>query len=93
MAKGTIIDQKPASGDSGFRGDTVTVTVSAGPELITVPDVTGKKRDEAERILTDAGFTVETKEYLDGFFGLVRFQDVNAGEQIPKGSTVTITIF
>ncbi len=93
VAKGTIIDQKPASGESGYRGDTVTVTVSAGPKLITVPDVTGKKRDEAERILTDAGFTVETKEYLDGFFGLVRFQDVNAGEQIPKGSTVTITIF
>ncbi|WP_029069798.1 Stk1 family PASTA domain-containing Ser/Thr kinase [Jonesia quinghaiensis] len=93
VAKGTVMSQDPASGTESERGAKITLTVSDGPELVKVPDVTGKSREEAEEILEDLDFDIEVKEYLEGFFGLVRFQDVNAGTEVPKGSTITLTVF
>lgn len=93
IAEGDVISQKPEQGTSGHRGDKITIVVSKGPELITVPNVKGKKTAEATKILEDLGFEVKTNLYLDGFFGLVRFQDVKGGEQVPKGSVISLTVF
>ena len=47
---------------------------------------------EAEKALTDLGFTVQ-KDYPFGrLFDLVRVQSIDGGEQAPKGSTIILTI-
>jgi serine/threonine-protein kinase len=93
VPKGSVISQKPKQGTNGFRGDTVTITVSLGPELVDVPNVVGKRTAEATKILEDRGFDVKVNKYLDGFFDSVRFQDAKAGTQLPKGSTISLTVF
>jgi len=93
VPEGTVISQEPKQGTSGHRGDTVTITVSLGPELIEVPDVKGHSSAEATAILEARGFKVKVSKYLQGFFDLVRLQDAKEGTKIPKGSTITITVF
>jgi serine/threonine-protein kinase len=75
-----------------YRGDTVTITVSLGPELIEVPNVVGKSMSEATRILEEAGFEVNVEMILGGYFATVRAQDPGAGEQVRRGTTITLTV-
>ena len=51
--EGTVIAQDPAEGSEAAEGDTVTITVSSGPEEQAMPDVTGQDADEAEATLED----------------------------------------
>ena len=91
VAKGKVIRQSPRDG-TVFRGDTVTLVVSKGPVLVTVPDVVGQQLREARAALEAQGFTVEVRRALGGFFGTVRLQDPSGGSKAPKGSTITLTI-
>jgi serine/threonine protein kinase/beta-lactam-binding protein with PASTA domain len=93
VAAGLIIDQAPAAGTDGHRGDVITVTVSKGPELVTVPDVVGKNGAGAKQAIEAAGLVYKAQKYLGGILDRVRFQDTAAGSQAPKGSTVTVTIW
>lgn len=93
VPQGAVISQSPESQADAYRGDSATITVSLGPEMVKVPGVTGKSERKAKSELEDLGFQVKTDYYLEGFFGLVRFQEPNAGTSLPKGSLVTITIF
>ena len=88
---GAVISQTPADG-TGYRGDTVTLTISKGPELIEVPSVIGKQYGEAEQILSDAGFEVSRKDVLGGYFGTVRTQSVDPGEMVERGTEVVLEI-
>ncbi|MBG0856006.1 Stk1 family PASTA domain-containing Ser/Thr kinase [Streptomyces spinoverrucosus] len=90
---GQVARQNPGPDGRAAEGDTVTLTVSKGPEMIEVPDVVGDSVDEATRKLQDAGFEVEEDRGLLGLFGdTVRGQSVEGGETAPKGSTITIEI-
>lgn len=89
---GKVIAQDPKAGTAGHRTDTVTITVSQGPEPIAVPDLTGKQFAEAEAALKALGFAVKRENVLGGIFGTVRSQSTPAGEKLPKGSTVTLTV-
>jgi beta-lactam-binding protein with PASTA domain/tRNA A-37 threonylcarbamoyl transferase component Bud32 len=91
VAKGGVISQDPRDGTL-FKGDTVTLVVSKGPVLVTVPDVVGRQLREAQDILEAQGFTVEVRRALGGFFGTVRLQDPSGGSKVRKGSTITLTI-
>ncbi|MFI9174410.1 Stk1 family PASTA domain-containing Ser/Thr kinase [Streptomyces lincolnensis] len=91
--KGQVARQTPADGRQAAEGDTVTLTVSKGPEMIEVPDVVGDKVDDAKAALEGAGFQVDEDRGLLGLFGdTVKNQSVAGGETAPKGSTITITI-
>lgn len=87
---GLVARQSPASGSSGAQGDSVTITLSKGPEMVDVPDVVGKSEDDAVAELEDAGFEVTVRRFF--FTGKVFSQSVDGGEQAAKGSTVTILI-
>jgi serine/threonine-protein kinase len=91
VPKGRVISQDPRDGTL-FRGDTVTLVVSKGPVLVAVPSVVGQQLDQARSALEAAGFKVEVRRALGGFFGTVRLQDPAGGTKAPKGSTVTLTI-
>ncbi|MFE6160239.1 Stk1 family PASTA domain-containing Ser/Thr kinase [Streptomyces sp. NPDC056486] len=92
--KGTVVDQSPREGEKQLaEGDTVTLTLSKGPEMIEVPDVEGMSVDDATQKLEDAGFDVDEDRGLLGIFGdKVESQSVEGGDNAPKGSTITIKI-
>jgi beta-lactam-binding protein with PASTA domain/serine/threonine protein kinase len=91
--KGRVARQSPAEGAELARGDTVTLTVSKGPEMVVVPDVVGDSVDDARDKLEAAGFEVKEDRGLLGLFGdTVKKQSVKGGETAPKGSTITIQI-
>lgn len=91
--KGQVVRQTPKSGGAAAEGDTVTLTLSKGPEMIEVPDVVGDSVDDARQALEGAGFEVDEDRGLFGIFGdEVKSQSVEGGRTAPKGSTITIKI-
>ncbi|GAB2955081.1 Stk1 family PASTA domain-containing Ser/Thr kinase [Streptomyces heilongjiangensis] len=91
--KGLVAEISPGVGKQVGAGDTVTLTLSKGPEMIEVPDVVGDSVDDATRKLEDAGFEVDEDRGLLGLFAdEVKGQSVDGGETAPKGSTITIEI-
>ncbi|KOU58044.1 serine/threonine protein kinase [Streptomyces sp. MMG1533] len=91
--KGRVALQTPQNGSTAAEGDTVTLTLSKGPEMIEVPDVVGDSVDDAKATLEGAGFEVDEDRGLLGLFGdTVKKQSVKGGKTAPKGSTITITI-
>ncbi|WP_405832096.1 Stk1 family PASTA domain-containing Ser/Thr kinase [Streptomyces sp. NBC_01176] len=91
--KGQVARQSPDAGSEAATGDTVTLTVSKGPEMVRVPDVVGDSVDDATNTLEDAGFQVDEDRGLLGLFGdHVKGQSVDGGKTAPKGSTITIEI-
>jgi beta-lactam-binding protein with PASTA domain len=90
----TVIEQDPPAGEEAEVGSTVTLTVSAGPELAQVPDVRNKPQDEATQTLEDTGFIVNPVpvENNDVEAGLVINQDPPPGTELAPGETVTIEV-
>ncbi|MFH8835967.1 Stk1 family PASTA domain-containing Ser/Thr kinase [Streptomyces sp. NPDC017868] len=91
-AAGTVAAQSLAGGSRAAEGDVITLTVSKGPKLVEVPDVTGKSTEDARTALEDAGFEVEIKKSFPYLGDTVASQSVEGGGTAPEGSTVTITI-
>jgi serine/threonine-protein kinase len=90
---GQVARQTPAGDSQAAEGDTVTLTMSKGPEMVEVPSVVGASVDAATKLLEESGFKVKEDRGLLGLFGdTVKSQSVDAGEQAPKGSTITIEI-
>lgn len=91
VEKGAIISQDPGA-STGHRGDTVTMRVSLGPRMVTVPNVVSKGKSTARQILEAAGFKVETRSGILNLFGLVSKQEPAAGRLAPEGSVIVLTI-
>ncbi len=90
--EGEVISQDPTTGTL-YRGDTVSFSVSLGPELVEVPSVKAMGVEAATDLLEGLGFVVETRQadiYLG--IGYVSSSDPPAGEQVPRGSTITLSI-
>jgi beta-lactam-binding protein with PASTA domain len=94
VAKGVVIAASPPEGSDRPVGETVTLTVSSGPQEVAVPSVVGQNEDDARNTLVDAGFEVSItrKESEDTAPGTVLAQDPSGGTQAPEGSTVTLTV-
>ncbi|MFF0595901.1 Stk1 family PASTA domain-containing Ser/Thr kinase [Streptomyces antibioticus] len=93
--KGNVCSQTPEAGANVNKGDNLELVVSTGAPKVAVPSVLGKTLDEAKRILEadKYGFDVETKEEVSTEeAGTVLDQDPNLGEEVEKGSKVTLTI-
>ena len=91
VPKGQVIEQSPADG-TGYRGDTVTLVQSRGPELVTVPNVKSMGERAARKTLQDKGFQVRTENsrILNLGLGFVESTDPSGGTKAPKGSTITL---
>jgi beta-lactam-binding protein with PASTA domain/predicted Ser/Thr protein kinase len=91
---GRVIETTPPEGTSVRRGSTVTLVVSRGKEKVAVPDVEGRSRDEAERLLRDADLqpAVTEREDADADPGTVLAQEPAAGTRIAKGRTVELVV-
>lgn len=91
VAAGRVISQSPSEGTL-YRGDTVTLTPSKGPQTVTMPNLVGKQLDVARKELEALGLKVNVERVLGGYFGSVRAQSEAAGTQVRIGSTITLTI-
>lgn len=91
VPKGSVISQSPAEGTLS-RGEAVTLTVSKGPEMVTVPKVEGLSKSAATSKLEAAGFTVSVQNFLGAPLDEVRASRPGGGASAPKGSKVTILV-
>ena len=91
---GQIMSQDIEPGKEVPQNSNINVVVSLGPELVTVPDVQYKTREEAETLLAEAGLTATfVEEYSSNVQeGNVTRQDVEAGTGLRKGSEITVFV-
>ncbi|CAN5777866.1 serine/threonine protein kinase PrkC [soil metagenome] len=91
-AENTILTQDPKAGKQLEEGSDVGVTVASGQNA--VPDLKGKGRDEAEKLLSDAGFESEVmeKDSSEDERGKILAQTPGVGEVSDVGSAVEITV-
>ena len=89
---GQVVRTDPAAGDSVEPGSEVSVWLA--PSQVEVPDVSGLSQEDAERVLTERGFTVDTvtRPADQDQVGTVLEQSPAAGEQADVGSTVNLII-
>ncbi len=86
----TVIDQDPAPGAGLEQGQKIILTLSKGPALVAVPNVTnaGMNCQQAATTLQQAGLGVTVNGNQGG--GFVFNQNPGANQQVPPGTQVTI---
>ena len=91
---GVVIDTDVEVGTEIKTGSTVTLTASAGPQGIEVPQTVGSTYAEAESSLVSLGFLVTKMEAYseDVEAGIVAAQMPAAGNKVPKGTNITVTV-
>ncbi|MCF3964289.1 Stk1 family PASTA domain-containing Ser/Thr kinase, partial [Streptomyces fuscigenes] len=87
---GDVARQSPGDGAQLAEGDTVKLTVSKGPRMVEVPDVTGSSAEDARRTLEGAGFEVKVKHSFPFLDDTITEQSVDGGDTAPEGSTITL---
>jgi serine/threonine-protein kinase len=96
--QGRVIAQAQAAGTEVKRGDTVQINVSIGPEpasVAPVPNVVGRRLDEARQALDQAGFEVLALDPNGGDLAntsTIGSQTPAAGASIPSGSLVILYV-
>ncbi|MDO5077647.1 Stk1 family PASTA domain-containing Ser/Thr kinase [Corynebacterium sp.] len=96
IARGSVINTDPDAGSSVAKGSDITLFVSSGKEVTEVPNVTGKKADEARKILEKADLKLDEviKEAPSDSVpeGEIVEMSPSAGSQVTKGTTITVTV-
>lgn len=89
-----IIMWQSVTNKSVREGYTLSLTVSKGQKLITVPDMTNKTEEIARSELTSAGFNAVFRYSYDDNVaeGLVIKTEPAAGEQYPEGADILVFI-
>ena len=98
VEEGHVVELALPSGMTPQPGDTLTMIVSRGPELIAVPDLVGKTIAEAKSSLESLGFEVEVRsEFPETDWGrsFARVTSLSPipGQEIAKGTLVIIRSF
>jgi beta-lactam-binding protein with PASTA domain len=92
--EGLVIRTQPAAGNEVPEGSIVDIVISAGGELVIVPDVTGQPASDAEVAIQDAGLRISTEpeSSVEVEPGLVIATEPPAGAEVEAGTTVTMFI-
>ena len=98
IPEGRVIRYETPAGATITPGDTLTLTISRGPPLVTVPDVIGETIADAVAELEALEFEVEvrsnfTEDVWDDENVRVTSLEPADGQQVPVGSTVIIRSF
>ena len=91
---GTIFQQSPAAGRTVKEKQKITLKVSRGTEIITLPDVGGYDKDTAKQTLVDLGVSVTTRRETNDSVaeGTVIRTEPAAGSSVEGGSTVVLYV-
>jgi beta-lactam-binding protein with PASTA domain len=92
LRPGHVTRQEPRGGTKVRVGTTVQVWLSAGPEPVVVPDVTGQPRADAQRAITNGNLSFQEagKEYSQLRPGHVIRQKPPGGTKVRVGTTVQV---
>jgi serine/threonine-protein kinase len=93
VGKDLVLRQDPPSGHAA-RGETITLTRSLGPLLITVPDVQRMTLPVARKAVREAGFKIQVQPVgvNRAELGYVVNTNPGGGAMAAKGSTVTLYV-
>ena len=89
---GQVVKTDPQQGEPLERGQTVVIYLSKGPDKVKVPNVIGKSRDQAERLLNNNGFKnirFETEE-SDQAKDTVTRLSVNVNEAVSLDTEIVV---
>jgi beta-lactam-binding protein with PASTA domain len=89
--QGTVISQSLVKGSLIQPGETVTITVSNGPQMVAIPYVIGMTVSAARRTLEAAGLKAVVSTGPD-FFGLVYDESPNAFTSVPAGTSILLNV-
>lgn len=91
---GQVIGQSIESDTKVEKGRTIILTISAGEQRVSIPDVKRDKQSSATKTLKNLGFSVrvETEYSSTVDEGYVISQSPSAGMRAAKNSTVTIVV-
>ena len=89
-----VLRQDPMNGTKADKGSTVSLTVSNGPGLVTVPDVSGLSKGAATKILMQAGLQVSVQDTPSATVpkGKVIGTVPQGTSQAAPGATVTLQV-
>jgi eukaryotic-like serine/threonine-protein kinase len=90
----TVLEQDPVAEERVDEGSTVVLTISSGPQLVRIPDVSGQTERDATRALQDVFLEVDPEF---GFSDTIPENRVIgtepiAGTEIQAGTTVKLVI-
>jgi serine/threonine-protein kinase len=89
--EGEVVDVSPS--DHARKGATITVTVSKGPHVVTIPEFPSlAPLSTVQRKLEDLGLHVDVETAFGGYANAVVGLDPPSGTVVPYGSTVTVTV-
>ena len=89
VAVDVVIRSDPATGTEVPRDTPVKVVVSKGPDVVVVPDFSGKTIQEATDLATTAGVELDIQGKVNKT-RKVLVQTPAAGEKVPRGTAVKI---
>ena len=98
VSAGYVISQSPAAGSSAAKDSAVALTVSLGPEpvtMVTVPNVVGMTKTSAKSAISDASLVtglIFTDYSPTVPAGSVMAQYPLAGASVPEGYEVLLTV-
>jgi beta-lactam-binding protein with PASTA domain/predicted Ser/Thr protein kinase len=95
IAKGLVVKTIPSNGSRIARGGQVTLIVSAGPHMISMPQVTGQKLTDAQAAIRHAGLVpgrvkMVTSPTIPA--GIVISTSPSAGTSWPQPKPVTVVL-
>lgn len=92
--KDEVFKQNPEGGAKGRKNDIVQLTLSAGPEQISLEDYATQSESTARNALIKLGLKVQTTQASSETVqqGNVVAQQPAPGNKVDKGATVTLTI-
>ena len=95
VEKGRIIRQSPEAGEVIQKGDTVSLVVSRGPQMMEMPDIIGQTQDSAVQELATKGLNATCFTVVnDGSeaAGCVVSASEDAGSMVEVGTTIVLYI-
>jgi len=91
VGKGRVISSTPTTGSTAPHGTAIALSVSKGPQLITVPDVHGRSVGFARQLLEAAGLRVRV--FAPFGLGTVHAMSPPAGTKVRKSSTISLIAY
>ncbi|MGC8498521.1 MAG: protein kinase domain-containing protein [Acidimicrobiales bacterium] len=99
VARGAIISQSPAAGVSAGSGQVISVTVSSGPTVVTLPSVTGQSCTAAQVALGRVGVhgacpasAAVVSTLPAGQVVEARYHGVTDPSSVARGATITLVL-
>ena len=92
---GYVIEQSVKEKEEIDAGETITIKVSKGVEMTTVPDLNGKTEEEAKNLIKENGLKLKKVEVATDESkadGIIIMQDLEANSEVEKDSYITITV-